>query len=141
MICQLFGPQPPRANSPCEVPTHQSMNIQSQLGALLFLQGNATGGLIGLLPFILIFVIFYFLLIRPQQRKQKLAQQERENMLKALKAGDKIVTTGGIYGTIVAVREKDDTVQLRIAQSVSVEAERSAIARLQVSDKEAEVTK
>ena len=117
------------------------MNIQSQLGALLFLQGNATGGLIGLLPFILIFVIFYFLLIRPQQRKQKLAQQERENMLKALKAGDKIITTGGIYGTIVAVREKDDTVQLRIAQSVSVEAERSAIARLQVSDKEAEATK
>ena len=117
------------------------MNIQSQLGALLFFQGNATGGLIGLLPFILIFVIFYFLLIRPQQRKQRLAQQERENMLKALKAGDKVVTTGGIYGTIVAVREKDDTVQLRIAQSVSVEAERSAIARLQVSDKEAEATK
>ena len=118
------------------------MNIQSQLGALLFFQGgNATGSLIGLLPFILIFVIFYFLLIRPQQRKQRLAQQERENMLKALKAGDKVVTTGGIYGTIVAVREKDDTVQLRIAQSVSVEAERSAIARLQVSDKEAEATK
>ena len=117
------------------------MNIQFQHGALLFLQGNATGGLIGLLPFILIFVIFYFLLIRPQQRKQRLAQQERENMLKALKAGDKIVTTGGIYGTIVAVREKDDTVQLRIAQSVSVEAERTAIARLQVSDKEAEATK
>ena len=112
------------------------------LGSLAFLQGGgATGGLVGLLPFILIFVIFYFLLIRPQQRKQRLAQQELDTMLKALKPGDKVVTTGGIFGTIVAVREKDDTVQLRIAQSVSVEAERSSIARLQISEKEVEVSK
>ena len=110
---------------------------------MAFLQGggSATGGLVGLLPFILIFVIFYFLLIRPQQRKQRLAQQERDAMLKSLKSGDKVVTTGGIYGTIVAVRDKDDTVQLRIAQSVSVEAERSAIAKLQPSDKEVEAVK
>jgi preprotein translocase subunit YajC len=124
------------------------MNIISNLGSLAFpaflafLQGGgAGGGLIGLLPFILIFVIFYFLLIRPQQQRQKKAAQERNEMLKALKAGDKIVTTGGIYGTIVAVREKDDTVLLRIAQSVSVEAERSSIARLQTSDKEVEASK
>jgi preprotein translocase subunit YajC len=117
------------------------MNIQTNLGSLAFLQGNAAGGLVGLLPFILIFVIFYFLLIRPQQKKQRLAQQERDSMLKALKAGDKVITTGGIFGTIVAVREKDDTVQLRIAQSVSVEAERSAIGRLQASEKEVEASK
>jgi len=115
------------------------MKIITNLGSLAFLQGG--GSLYQLLPFILIFVIFYFLLIRPQQKKQKQAQKDRETMLKALKAGDKIVTTGGIYGTIVAVREKDDTVQLRIAQSVSVEAERSAIARLQPSEKETEVSK
>lgn len=108
---------------------------------MAFLQGGATGGLVGLLPFILIFVIFYFLLIRPQQKKQRLAQTERDTMLKALKPGDKVVTTGGIFGTIVAVREKDDTVQLRIAQSVSVEAERSSIARLQASEKEVEPAK
>jgi preprotein translocase subunit YajC len=111
------------------------------VGSMAFLQGNATGGLIGLLPFILIFVIFYFLLIRPQQKKQRQAQMERDAMLKALKPGDKVVTTGGIFGTIVAVREKDDTVQLRIAQSVSVEAERSSIARLQLSEKEVEAAK
>lgn len=97
--------------------------------------------MLGLLPFILIFVIFYFLLIRPQQRRQKQAQRDRDVMLKALRPGDKVVTTGGIYGTVVAVREKDDTVQLRIAQSVSIEAERSAIARLQASEKEAEAGK
>jgi preprotein translocase subunit YajC len=117
------------------------MNITMNLGSLAFFQGSASGGLIGLLPFILIFVIFYFLLIRPQQKKQRQAAEERANLLKALKAGDKVVTTGGIYGTIVAVREKDDTVQLRIAQSVSIEAERSAIARLQESEKEVEATK
>jgi preprotein translocase subunit YajC len=116
------------------------MNIISNVGSFAFLQ-SAGGGLIGLLPFVLIFVIFYFLLIRPQQRKQRLAQQERDALLKALKPGDKVVTTSGIYGTIVAVRDKDDTVQLRIAQSVSVEAERSAIARLQVSEKELETSK
>ncbi|HSQ20933.1 MAG TPA: preprotein translocase subunit YajC [Blastocatellia bacterium] len=116
--------------------------MNTTMNALAFLQGGSgSSGLIGLLPFILIFVIFYFLLIRPQQKKQREAQQERETMLRALKAGDKVVTTGGIYGTIVAVRDKDNTVQLRIAQSVSVEAERSAIARLQASEKEVELSK
>jgi preprotein translocase subunit YajC len=118
------------------------MNTLTNLCSIAFLQGGgASSGLIQLLPFLLIFVIFYFLLIRPQQRRQRLAQQERDTMLKALKPGDKIVTTGGIYGTIVAVREKEDTVQLRIAQSVSVETERSAIARLQSAEKEPETSK
>lgn len=62
-------------------------------------------------------------------------------MLKALKPGDKVITSGGIYGTIVAVREKDETVQLRIAQSVSIEAERSSIAKLQSAEKAAETAK
>src|SRR5258707_14408126 len=110
------------------------MNTMLNLGSLAFPAFfQAGGGLIGLLPFILIFVIFYFLLIRPQQQKQKKAAQERNEMLKALKTGDKIVTTGGIYGATVAVGVKDDTVLLWIAQSVSVAAERSAIARLQTA--------
>jgi preprotein translocase subunit YajC len=114
--------------------------IALSVPTLILLQGGA-GGLIGLMPFILIFAILYLLVIRPQQKKQREAQAERASLLKALKPGDKVVTTGGIYGTIVAVRDKDDTVQLRIAQSVSVEAERSAIARLQVSEKEVEAVK
>jgi len=117
------------------------MNATAALGVLFFILQNGGGGLIVLAPWIAIFAIFYFLLIRPQQKKQKLAQQEREAMLKALKPGDKVVTTGGIYGTVVAVREKDDTIQLRIAQSVSIEAERSAIAKFQSSDKEIEGAK
>src|SRR5258705_2387121 len=109
------------------------MSIRIDFGSLAFLQGGgggATGGLIGLLPFILIFVIFYFLLIRPQQKKQRQAQKDRETMLKALKAGDKIVTTGGISRTIFPGRGEDDTVQLRIAPTVSVEAQSHASARL-----------
>src|SRR5262249_22513788 len=117
------------------------MNMTSFPNLLLFFQGGG-GGLISILPvWILIFAIFYFLVIRPQQRRQRQAQQDRDSLLKALKPGDKVVTTGGIYGTIVAVREKDDTVQLRIAQSVSIEAERSSIARLQAVEKEPEPVK
>ena len=110
-------------------------------GVLFFLQSGG-GSLIGLLPmWILIFAIFYFLLIRPQQKRQKQAQLERETMLKALKAGDKVVTSGGIYGTVVQVKEKDETVLLRIAQSVSIEAEKSSIARFQSPEREAEAVK
>ena len=100
---------------------------------LSIIQGSGgPGAFLQFFPLLLIFAIFYLLLIRPQQKKQRLAQQEREKMLSALKPGDKVVTNGGIYGTIVAVRES--TVQLRIAQSVSIEVLRSAIGGLQGSE-------
>jgi preprotein translocase subunit YajC len=89
---------------------------------------------------IVVFAIFYFLVIRPQQKRQRKVQQDREAMLGALKTGDKVVTSGGIYGTIVAVR--DDTVTLRIAEKVNIEVLRSAVAGLQSSEiKEAEIVK
>ena len=113
------------------------MNMTTALAYPLFLlQGSPGGGsiLTLLLPWVLIFGIFYFLVIRPQQRRQKQQQMERDQLLKALKPGDKVITTGGIYGTIVQVKEKDDTVQLRVAQSVSIEILRSSIAGLQSSD-------
>src|SRR4029079_5879403 len=116
-----------------------------ELGFLLFFfqNGGGGGGLIGLLlPWILIFGIFYFLVIRTQQRKQRQAQMERDSLLKSLKPGDKIITSSGIYGTIVAVREKEDTVLVRIAQSVSIEMLRSSVAGLQSSEiKEIEAVK
>jgi preprotein translocase subunit YajC len=117
------------------------MNTSSDLTVLVLFFQNGGGGLVVLLPWILIFGIFYLLLIRPQQKRQRVAQQERDAMLKALKPGDKVVTSGGIYGTIIAVRDKDDTVQLRIAQSVSIEAERGSIAKLQPAEKEVEAIK
>ncbi len=75
-----------------------------------------------LLPSVLIFAVFYFLMIRPQQKKQ----QEQKDMLANLKTGDQIITTGGLYGTIIKFGE-DNRVKVRIAENVTVEIARSAI--------------
>jgi preprotein translocase subunit YajC len=89
----------------------------------------AGGGLLNLLPILAIFLIFYFLLIRPQVRKQKAAEQEAREFRDSLKNGDKVITSGGIYGVITSVR--DDSVQLRIADAVKIEVLRTAIAARQ----------
>ena len=93
-------------------------------------QGGA-GGLLGsLVPLVLIFVIFYFLLIRPQQKRAK----EHKNMLDNLKKGDKIVTSGGIYGVIEAVGT--NTVTLKIGENVKVKVGKAYIAALRASSDE-----
>jgi preprotein translocase subunit YajC len=69
----------------------------------------------------LIFVIFYFMIIRPQQKRQK----ERQKMLDAVKKGDKIITGGGIHGTVVGMEEK--TVLVQIADNVKVKLERGSV--------------
>ena len=74
-----------------------------------------------ILPLALIFAIFYFLLIRPTRAKQKALQA----MLETLKAGDKVVTSSGIHGTVVGIA--DDIVQVRIADNVKVDFSKSAI--------------
>jgi preprotein translocase subunit YajC len=74
--------------------------------------------------------IFYFLMIRPAQTRQR----KVSDMLKNLKNGDKVITSGGIYGTIVGL--EDDAVQLRIAEQIKVKVARSAIAGLQLESKE-----
>jgi preprotein translocase subunit YajC len=107
--------------------------------ALLLLQGNGGGGTLFLIQIVALVVIFYFLLIRPQQKKQKQARLEREKMLGALKAGDKVVTNSGILGTIIAVRE--NIIQLRVAQSVSIEVLKSSISGPQEDMQEAESSK
>lgn len=78
------------------------------VGHLLALQTAGSSGWLGFAPLIFIFAIFYFLLIMPQQRKQKKWQQ----MLSELKTGDKVVTSGGLRGTIVALKE--ESLHLRV---------------------------
>jgi preprotein translocase subunit YajC len=78
-------------------------------------------------PFVFIFAVIYLLLIRPARTRQKQVQQ----MLDALKTGDRVVTTGGLVGTLVKVER--DLVQMRIADNVKVEVTRSAIAALRDS--------
>jgi len=107
------------------------MMCSSVAASLLFVaQSPAGNGLIAFLPLAIIMVIFYVLLILPAQRRQKKTQA----MLTELKTGDKVVTSGGLYGTIVAL--DGDSIQLRIADQVKVKVARSAVAGLQTEGKE-----
>ena len=85
-----------------------------------------------MIPFLLIFVIFYFLLIRPQQQKQK----QQQALLDAVKKGDKVVTTSGIWGTITNLGK--DTVTLQIADNTKIKMQRENISRLRTEDKDKE---
>ncbi len=78
--------------------------------------------LVTMMPLVFIFVIFYFLLIRPQQKKQK----DHEKLVQAVKTGDQVVTNAGIHGTVSNV--KDKTLIIKIADNVKVEFDRGAIA-------------
>ncbi|HEV2520861.1 MAG TPA: preprotein translocase subunit YajC [Candidatus Acidoferrales bacterium] len=104
--------------------------LSAQLNLYLMAQASGPGGLMAFLPLVIIMVIFYVLLILPAQRRQKKTQQ----MISALKNGDKVVTNGGLFGTIVGL--EGDAVQLRIADQVKVKILRSAIAGLQPESKE-----
>jgi len=97
---------------------------------VLFAQSPGANGLISFLPLVIIMVIFYVLLILPAQRRQKKTQA----MLSAIKNGDKVITSGGLYGTIVGL--EDEAVQVRIADQVKVKVARSAIASVQSDAKE-----
>jgi len=78
--------------------------------------------LLNMMPLLLIFIVFYFLLIRPQQKKQK----EHEELIKKLEKNDEVVTTGGIHGTIVNV--KDTTVVLRVDDNTKIEFQKNCVA-------------
>ena len=83
------------------------------------------GGQEAMLPLVLIFVVFYFLLIRPQQKKAK----EHKAMLEAVRRGDKVVTGGGIIGTVTKVND-DNEVTVEIADGVKVRVQRGLIATI-----------
>ncbi|MDD9879645.1 MAG: preprotein translocase subunit YajC [Candidatus Marinimicrobia bacterium] len=96
---------------------------------LLFSGGqNAQGGgLMAYLPFILILAIMYFLMIRPQAKRQK----EKQNMLGNLKKGDRVVTIGGLHGTISGFKGKEKkAILLKVDKNISLTVNRSAVAGL-----------
>jgi preprotein translocase subunit YajC len=88
-------------------------------------QSAQAASLLNLLPLVFIFGIFYFLLIRPQKTKEK----EHQKLLAGLTKNDNIVTTGGIHGTIVNV--KDKTIILRVDENVKLEVEKNCVAYVQ----------
>jgi preprotein translocase subunit YajC len=85
--------------------------------------GGGLEGLMQFAPLVLIFVVFYFLMIRPQQKRQK----EHQAMVRAAKRGDRIVTSGGIVGVITKAIDTDNDVEVEIAQGVKVRVVRTAI--------------
>ena len=95
-----------------------------------YAQDAASGGtgavIMQLLPLILIFAVFYFLLIRPQQKKMK----DHRAMLQALKRNDKVVTGGGIVGTIAKVRDDSDEIEVEIAPNVRITVLRGTISAM-----------
>jgi len=93
-------------------------------------QGGPAGLLTSLLPLVLIFVVFYFLLIRPQQKRAK----ELKQMIENLKKGDKIITSGGVYGVIESVGT--NTVTVKIAENVKVKFGKAYVAALRATSDE-----
>lgn len=100
------------------------MPILAQAGA----PGGGMGGM--LLTFGLMFAVMYFLIIRPQQKRQK----EHQRMLEAVKKGDRIVTSGGLHGVVKDVRE--ETLLVKVAENTVVELSRSAVASRRGGDGE-----
>jgi len=100
----------------------------SQLIALALFQAQSSPFTM-LIPMVLVFVLFYFLIVVPQRKRQRSVDE----MLNNLKSGDKVVTNGGIYGTIVSVRDDKRTVQLKISENpvIRVEVARTAISGMQ----------
>ena len=93
--------------------------------------GGGGSAIASFIPLILIFVIFYFLLIRPQQKRAK----EHRQMLEAIKKGDKVITSGGIYGVVDQVEQ--NTVVIKVAENVKVKVGKAYIAQIR-SEKEPE---
>jgi preprotein translocase subunit YajC len=85
---------------------------------------SANSFISGILPFVLVIGIFYFMMIRPQRAEQKKHQQ----MLDALGKNDEVITSGGIHGTVVNV--KDKSVTLRIDENVKIELEKNCVAQV-----------
>lgn len=112
------------------------MNALSILHSLLLMGGNPAPGqpapnpIMSFLPFIVIILIIYFMMIRPQKKRQ----QEREKLIAGVQKGDKIVTVGGLHGTVQSTKEK--TVIVKIADNVKVEIERVAIASVLTGGKD-----
>lgn len=120
-------------------------NLKKGLGALLSLfvlcaTGNAfaMGGQPGapgaeqpsifvtMLPFVLMFVVMYFLIIRPQHKKQK----DQQQMIDALKKGDRVVTSGGVHGLITGIKEKEGILMVQVAKDVQIEVSRGSVSRV-----------
>ncbi|NTV99559.1 MAG: preprotein translocase subunit YajC [Chlorobiaceae bacterium] len=104
--------------------------LQTLLSVLLFAPpagGTAPNPYLQIVPLVLIFVVFYFFMIRPQQKKQK----EREKTLDSLKRGDKVVTIGGVHGSVAGIDTEKKTVLVQVSDNVKIKFDRTAVATIE----------
>ncbi len=93
---------------------------------MYLLAQSGSGGIAGFLPIFLLVAIFYFLIYRPMRKRQK----NVEEMITSLKNGDRVITSGGVFGTVSGIR--DNSVLLKVADQVKIEVAKSAITSMQV---------
>lgn len=88
--------------------------------------GGGSGGMLSILPFVLIMLILYFLMIRPQSKRQKV----KRLMLETLKKGDRVVTIGGVHGTVVGLKNQGKIVVIKVDKNTNLTVVKSSIAGL-----------
>ena len=96
------------------------------LYALTAPEGQGGGGFAAFLPFILIMVVIYFLMIRPQSKRQK----EKRKMMENIKKGDRVITIGGIHGSVAGIKNNGKVVVLKVDKNINITVNKSAIAGL-----------
>ena len=102
---------------------------------ILLGQSQQGGGVAAFLPFILIMFIIYFLMIRPQTKRQK----EKEEMRSNIKKGDKIITMGGIYGTVQGIKDKNRKIVVKVDSNTNITINTTAVAGLAENVKDEEL--
>lgn len=93
---------------------------------------SLTSGLTSLIPMVLIFAVFYFLLLRPQEKRRK----EREKLVSEVKKGEEVLTNSGIYGIVTKVNENDPNIEVEIAKDVHIKVLKSAVVDITSRSKE-----
>ena len=89
----------------------------------IYAQTSSESSFLSFLPFVLMILVIYFLMLRPQMKQQK----ERKKMLKNLQKGDKVITSGGIHGTVVGFKSKNNIILLDIDKNATIKISKSAI--------------
>jgi preprotein translocase subunit YajC len=96
------------------------------LYALAAPEGQSGGGFVAFLPFVLIMAVIYFLMIRPQSKRQK----EKRQMLENIKKGDRVITIGGIHGSVARIKNNGKVVVLKVDKNMNITVNKSAVAGL-----------
>ena len=101
------------------------------LGTILtFAEGAGAPAILQFVPIVLVFAIFYFLLIRPQSQRQKALQA----MIKNLKRGDRVVTSGGLKGSVVDIKEDSSSIVLKVAENVKMEFTKQSVVSVEADN-------